>query len=481
MTTRETLTLVRGVTLAPAAEGRRALAGRIRLTLPPTSPGVGAALEALGAGGHSLDELSELAGRDGLTHAAIFQSLLGALRAHGALARLLQLDGVTLAALTPEGSAPAREAPRAGTRYQLSRFAFTRVADGGLLLEVPLSKSNVWMPTWHGPALLGALATPRLPAELGAVVPGIAEDAAVAFLGMLQEVGALAEVGPDGGALEPESLATWEFHDLLFHGWTRWGRPERGYGGATYRFRDRLPEPGKKPVPPGQAIALAVPDLGRAARSDPPLTSVLEHRRSIREHGAQPVTRDQLGELLYRAVGLRRVNLDRRGETEARPYPAGGAIYETEVYVIVHRCEGLEAGLYCYRPDDHSLHLVAPRSPELEGLLKLAAAGAMISTPPQVLLVLTARFARMAWKYETIAYATMLKHVGVIFQTLYLVATAMGLAPCALGGGGADLFGRAAGLDPLVEGSVGEFILGTRPDEPAPEPQGEAPAEAKGS
>jgi SagB-type dehydrogenase family enzyme len=83
---------------------------------------------------------------------------------------------------------------------------------------------------------------------------------------------------------------------------------------------------------------------------------------------------------------------------------------------------------------------------------------------PQVVLVLTARFARMAWKYETMAYAVMLKHVGVIFQTLYLVATAMGLAPCALGNGGADLFARAAGLDPLVEGSVGEFVIGSQPD-----------------
>ncbi|MBN1203708.1 MAG: SagB family peptide dehydrogenase [Myxococcaceae bacterium] len=481
MSTRETLSLVRGVTLAPAAEGRRALAGRIRLMLPPTSPGVGAALDALGAGGHSLEELSELAGRDGLTHAAIFQSLLGALRAHGALARLLHLEGVAIAALSPEGSSLARGSPRASTRYQLSRFAFTRVADGGTLLEVPLSKPSVWMPTWHGPALLGALATPRLPAELGAAVPGIPEDAAVAFLGMLQEAGALAEVDPEGVAVEPEALTTWEFHDLLFHGWTRWGRQERGYGGATFRFRDRLPEPAKKPAPPGSAIALAVPDLARAERSDPPLTAVLERRRSVRAHGSRPLTRDELGELLYRAVGLRRAALERRGETEARPYPSGGAIYETAVYVIAHRCEGLETGLYSYRPEDHSLYHVAPRSPELEGLLKLAAAGAMISEPPQVLLVLTARFARMAWKYETVAYTNMLKHVGVIFQTLYLVATAMGLAPCALGGGGADLFARAAGLDPLVEGSVGEFILGTRPEPAAPERQGEAPAAAKGS
>jgi len=62
------------------------------------------------------------------------------------------------------------------------------------------------------------------------------------------------------------------------------------------------------------------------------------------------------------------------------------------------------------------------------------------------------------------AYALVLKDVGVLLQTFYLVATAMGLAPCALGGGDSDLFARASGLDWLVEGAVGEFVLGSRRD-----------------
>jgi hypothetical protein len=48
------------------------------------------------------------------------------------------------------------------------------------------------------------------------------------------------------------------------------------------------------------------------------------------------------------------------------------------------------------------------------------------------------------------------------FQTMYLAATAMGLAPCAVGGGDADLFVRAAGTDYCTETSVGEFILGSQ-------------------
>ena len=79
-----------------------------------------------------------------------------------------------------------------------------------------------------------------------------------------------------------------------------------------------------------------------------------------------------------------------------------------------------------------------------------------------MLLILAARFSRLAWKYESIAYALTLKHVGVVFQTMYLAATAMDLAARAIGGGDADLFSRAAGTDYRAETSVGEFLLGSQ-------------------
>jgi SagB-type dehydrogenase family enzyme len=80
-----------------------------------------------------------------------------------------------------------------------------------------------------------------------------------------------------------------------------------------------------------------------------------------------------------------------------------------------------------------------------------------------VLITLTSRFQRLSWKYRAIAYATTLRHTGVLYQTMYLVATAMGLAPCGLGNGSADLSVRALRLDYLTESSVGDFLLGSRP------------------
>ena len=74
---------------------------------------------------------------------------------------------------------------------------------------------------------------------------------------------------------------------------------------------------------------------------------------------------------------------------------------------------------------------------------------------PQVLIIIAARFQRLSWKYESMAYNIILKNVGVLYQTMYL-------APCALGGGDSDLFARAAGLDYYAETSVGEFLLGSK-------------------
>jgi len=107
---------------------------------------------------------------------------------------------------------------------------------------------------------------------------------------------------------------------------------------------------------------------------------------------------------------------------------------------------------------------VADLGPPQARLLDDACGSAGLNTPPDVLITLAARFQRMAWKYQAMAYAVTLKNVGALYQQMYLVATAMHLAPCGLGGGDSDQFAEAAGLDYYAETSVGEFLLSSRLD-----------------
>jgi SagB-type dehydrogenase family enzyme len=230
--------------------------------------------------------------------------------------------------------------------------------------------------------------------------------------------------------------------------------------------------PPLRPIPDGATLPLFRPDVARLQAEDPPLSRVVESRRSERAYGHPPIDARQLGEFLYRVARVREeqgFDLEApwgtmRIAVAARPYPSGGSLYELEFYTAVAACEGIEAGLHYYEPRGHALIRICGPTPEVEGLLRDAAESAGIPRESlQVLVILSARVPRISWKYESMAYALVLKHVGVVYHAMYLAATAMELAPCALGAGDSDLFARAAGADYYAETSVGEFLLGGRP------------------
>jgi SagB-type dehydrogenase family enzyme len=153
-----------------------------------------------------------------------------------------------------------------------------------------------------------------------------------------------------------------------------------------------------------------------------------------------------------------------------RPYPNGGASYELELYITVNTCTGLERGIYHYDPVQHVLRKVQKDGQFVEALLNDAWMSAAKLTTPQVLITYAPRFQRLSWKYRGMGYSASLKNVGALYQTMYLVATAMGLAPCGLGNGNAELFSKATGNDYYLESSTAEFMLGSLPASPAAGP-----------
>jgi SagB-type dehydrogenase family enzyme len=195
-----------------------------------------------------------------------------------------------------------------------------------------------------------------------------------------------------------------------------------------------------------------VPDLARLVVEDPPFALVSERRRSARRQGSGELTLDQLSEFLFRT-------LHERGGR--RPYPSGGSRYPLNSYLAVHRCGGLERGLYGYRPSRHELVKVEERGAGFDRLLADAAAAADVQEPPQILLVLAARHARTRRMYGDLAYSLILKEVGAVFQAAMMTAAVMRIATCPLGCGNSLLFSDLLGVSPLGETSVGELMLGT--------------------
>jgi SagB-type dehydrogenase family enzyme len=452
--------------------GLRVLGDGSRLRMRRLSPRLTELLLRLEPPGSEADTLAEDAANAGVL--AEWYYRLQELTSRRLVVRSVWDEGRRLATLVPiSAGCDVSVTPRLdGNRaVVLSRFAYLHRDRCAAVIESPQAPARVVLDDVRTAALLVMLAVPHTCNEIARHAEGLSPEAVTILLQLLDGAGMLQRLAPDGTENETAALRTWEFHDLLFHARSREGRTDAPHGG-TYRF----------PAPPAPAldngrledvrttIPLARPDLALRERDDPPLALVLRERRSIRQYGARPITAAQLGEFLYRVarvIDRREVERETphgpvRMEFATRPYPSGGALYELEFYAGIQSCEGLNQGLYHYDPLGHAIGTLPTRPADLAGLLTGAAASADIAPESlQVLFVLAARVPRIAWKYESIAYALVLKHVGVVYQTMYLAATAMGLAPCALGCGDSDLFSRTSGKDYYEETSVGEFLLGS--------------------
>lgn len=387
----------------------------------------------------------------------------------GFLRRSLLAGDRPLAELIPLGAAAVSTRcafnPRAS--YVLSRFAWLRRFGKEMTLECATTHYRIALHEPWAMAVVGALASPMTISALAERFGDLPAEAVEALVRLLADSGMAAAAGAE--AESHPALEAWEFHDLMFHARSRRGRSAAAFGG-TYRLAPQPPPAAIDELAADEWHELYRPDLNRLRSGDPPLADVQERRRSIREYAARPITARQLGEFLFRVAritDLRESEVPTPAgnvlmEFAPRPYPSGGALYELEFYVAARNCEGLAPGLYRYLARSHRLARRRGPTADVERLIAEAGASAGIAADKlQTLVVLAARFPRIAWKYESIAYALTLKHAGVVYQTMYLAATAMGLAPCAIGCGDADLFARAAGVDYYEETSVGEFLLGS--------------------
>jgi SagB-type dehydrogenase family enzyme len=351
----------------------------------------------------------------------------------------------------------------------LSRFAYMRRRGNEMVLESPRAGALFKI---CNPRIATTIATLSRPQQIKQFrrqegFPGLE------FLALLVDCQILFRVDSVGDSgLRPAEgdshLVLWDFHDLLFHTRSTEGRQANPLGGV-YAYADIMPPlPAVRPRWPGKQIDLcefAVAD----SQAMSPLAKLLHERHSTRSFDDQrPITLAELSRFLDNAArvlsnwtsGAALGDAGPLVTYAVRPYPSAGASYELELYLAVDKCEGLAAGFYHYDAAAHALVLISARTPEFEALLTGAKFAMDAPTLPQILITIAARFGRMSWKYSALAYALILKDVGVLTQTLYLMATDIGLGGCAIGSTNIDLFAKMTGIEFHVEGPVGQFALG---------------------
>lgn len=346
----------------------------------------------------------------------------------------------------------------------LSRFAYIRRRGADMVLESPRACALFRLCDPSVAAMIAHLSEARTVRELrnSPSFPG------VELLALLLDGEILFTPDPDGdtalrAAEGDDDLILWDFHDLLFHSRSTNGRHANPSGGIYAHAHLAALPPAVRPSWPGPAIDLKTLDAAPPSA----FATLLRRRRSTRAFDdGRPITLAEVARLLDGAARIisreRKTDEDEDESLEVapRPYPSGGASYELELYLAVDRCEGLARGFYHYDASRHALVLIETNAHWLTAMLEDAQFAMGAPAVPQILITMSARFSRVSWKYSGFAYALVLKHVGVLMQTLYLMAAEMEIGACAIGVGDIDLFAKMTGLAFHVEGSVGQIAIG---------------------
>jgi SagB-type dehydrogenase family enzyme len=165
------------------------------------------------------------------------------------------------------------------------------------------------------------------------------------------------------------------------------------------------------------------------------LEETIAKRRSVRRYRAEPLALSQLSQILWSAQGI-------TGRRMFRAAPSAGATYPLEIFVFVGRQgvivsetkqapEELQAGIYHYEVDSHSLSL--HKSGELRLDLARAALDEEFIMEAPVDIVICAIYYRTGYRYGRRGERYVHIEVGHVGENIHLQAMALGLATAEVG------------------------------------------------
>jgi SagB-type dehydrogenase family enzyme len=147
----------------------------------------------------------------------------------------------------------------------------------------------------------------------------------------------------------------------------------------------------------------------------------IKQRRTIRDFQERTLSLDHLSQLLWSAQGITDSTRGRRAAA------SGGALYPLDIYVLIGESgvEKMEAGVYHYSPNEHSVSPMAKRDRRRD--IASASLSQMWMAKAPVIFVITAEYKRITGKYGERGIRYALIEVGHVAQNLFLQAEALEL------------------------------------------------------
>ena len=193
-----------------------------------------------------------------------------------------------------------------------------------------------------------------------------------------------------------------------------------------------------------------------------PIGQAITKRRSGRTYGSEGLSALQLGTLLTLAGGLQQpaVAAQSNGSLH-RNVPNSGNLGSVEIYPVIMRADGIRPGIYHFDSVQHDLALM--HSGHFATWLRELVLFQLEFADAAVALVLTSAFGRLKAKYGPRGYRLGLLDVGHVSQSVYLLATSMGLQVCATAGFIDEALETALALDGIDTAVSLLILLGTTP------------------
>lgn len=183
-------------------------------------------------------------------------------------------------------------------------------------------------------------------------------------------------------------------------------------------------------------------------------------RISRREYSDEPISFSTLSKLLFLANGVREDDDESSADSPYphRNVPSSGALASTELYFFALNVDDLKAGIYKF--DAPNAELVQIKEGHYRRWLQEFSLNFPELAEAAMLVVLVANVDRLTSKYTTRGYRLALLDAGHVSENINLVATAMGLSVCAIGGFVDVEINQALELDGVKDCTVLMLSLG---------------------